>query len=109
MLYYFYQIYYRVKEFFDSLFNTSNKELLENNIDNDLNIKQMYQSLKNISQDFNEKSRLSNIIQFLEEESNYILKNKDNLEVSIDTIKQNTYILDLLKKFKKLEEINKYN
>ena len=33
------------------------------------------------------------------------IQNKDNLEISLNKIKENTYVLELISKFKLLEEI----
>ena len=64
--------------------------------------KVVYDKLNSLTDKFNEKSKLQDIINFLEEESKFILTNKNNLEVSIGDIKNNTYVLDLLSEFKKL-------
>ena len=66
--------------------------------------KDLYDKLKILTDKFNEKSKLQDIINFLEEESKFILTNKNNLEVSIGDIKNNTYVLHLLSEFKNLQE-----
>ena len=66
--------------------------------------KDLYYKLNGLTNKFNEKSKLQDIINFLEEESKFILTNKNNLEVSIGDIKNNTYVLHLLFDFKNLQE-----
>ena len=66
--------------------------------------KDLYYKLNGLTNKFNEKSNLQDIINFLEEESKFILTNKNNLEVSIGDIKNNTYVLHLLSEFKNLQE-----
>ena len=65
----------------------------------------MYNCLRVINKDYNENSQLKEISYFLEEEAQFILQNKDNLEISLNKIKANTYVLELISKFKLLEEI----
>ena len=123
MLSVFYELYFRVKTYFNTVFNINNntfdftkineinqskilklnseiKELYSN-----INVKQMFKLLKSINNTFDESTLTIKIIEYLEDESKFILKNKDNLEVSINEIKQNTLVLDLIHQFKILKDI----
>jgi hypothetical protein len=124
MLSVLYELYYRVKTYFNTMFNINNnvfdftkineitKEkilILETEINvmyNDINEKYMYKMLKKINDDFDTTTPLNKVIDYLEEESIFILQNKDNLEVSINEIKQNTHVLELIRHFKILQEID---
>jgi len=124
MLSVLYELYYRVKTYFNTVFNINNnafdftnineitKEkilILESEIKvmyNDINEKSMYKMLKKINDDFDTSTPINKIIDYLEEESIFILQNKDNLEVSINEIKQNTHVLELIHHFKILQEID---
>jgi len=70
-----------------------------------INVKNMYNDLKAINSKFNKNSNVDNIIEFLDDESKIIFNNSDNLDISINEIKQNTYIISLLSQFKILKEI----
>jgi hypothetical protein len=70
-----------------------------------IDIKYIYNCLHTINKEFNENSNLKEILDFLYIESNFILQNKDNLEISLNKIKENTYVLELISKFKLLEDI----
>jgi hypothetical protein len=72
-----------------------------------IDIKYIYNCLSVINKDFDEKTKLNKILSFLEEESQFILLNKDNLEISLNKIKENTYVLELISKFKLLDKIHK--
>jgi hypothetical protein len=71
-----------------------------------VDIKYIYNCLSVINKDFDEKTNLTKILDFLEEESQFILLNKENLEISLNKIKENTYVLELIGKFKLLDEIH---
>ena len=70
-----------------------------------IDITYIYNCLRVINKEYNENSRLKDILHFLEEESLFILQNKDNLDISLNKIKENTYVLELIGKFKLLDEI----
>jgi len=70
-----------------------------------IDIKYIYNCLHTINKELNENSNLKEILDFLYIESNFILQNKDNLEISLNKIKENTYVLELISKFKLLEDI----
>ena len=72
---------------------------------NKINVKNMYNDLHAINTKFNENSNVDTIIEFLDDESKIIFNNSDNLAISINIIKQNTYIISLLSQFKILKEI----
>lgn len=76
------------------------KELYE-----EIDLKYVFNCLRVINNDYNENTGLNEIIEFLEGETQFILQNKDNLEISLNKIKENTYVLELIGKFKLLEEI----
>ena len=126
------RIYYSLKFYYDTYFKRKNDLLNKPNLINKPNlntpdkcndpkiielelelkelydkidIKYIYNCLMVINKDYNENSRLKDILIFLEDESHFILQNKDNLEISINKIKENTYVLELIGKFKLLEEI----
>jgi hypothetical protein len=121
------RIYYAFKYYYDVYFKSKDK-LLSNNYKSNLSdgdrkkiedmedelidlyeqvdIKYIYNCLSVINKDFDEKTNLIKILDFLEEESQFILQNKDNLELSINKIKENTYVLELIGKFKLLDEIH---
>jgi len=123
MLSVLYELYFRVKNYFNTMFNINNnafdftkineinqakilklnseiKELYSN-----INVEQMYKTLNSINNTLNQLTLIITIIEYLEEESKFILQNKDNLEVSIHEIKQNTHVLDLIYQFKLLQDI----
>jgi hypothetical protein len=116
------RIYYALKHYYDAYFKGKN-ELLKPKKDKDpkitkleteikelydtIDIKYVYNCLRILNKDYNENSRLKDIVNFLEEEAKFILKNKDNLEISLNKIKENTYVLELISKFKLLDEIHK--
>ena len=123
MLSVLYELYFRIKTYFNTVFNINNNAFdftnineinqakilnLENEINelySNINVKQMYKTLKSINNTFNQSTLIITIIEYLEEESKFILQNKDNLEVSIHEIKQNTHVLDLIYQFKLLQDI----
>lgn len=72
---------------------------------NKINVKNMYNDLQAINTKFNKNSNIDTIIDFLDNESKIIFNNSDNLDISINIIKQNTYIISLLSQFKILKEI----
>jgi hypothetical protein len=71
-----------------------------------IDIKYIYNCLSVINKDFDEKTKVTKILDFLEEESQFILLNKENLDISLNKIKENTYVLELIGKFKLLDEIH---
>jgi hypothetical protein len=117
------RFYYALKNYYDAYFK--NKDALLNKNNNDkynypkileledeikelydkIDLKYVFSCLRVINNEYNENSRLKEIIEFLEEEAQFILQNKDNLEISLNKIKENTYVLELIGKFKLLEEI----
>ena len=122
------RIYYAFKSYYDYYFKSIDKlgrnnykslasdedrekieamedELIE--LYEQVDIKYIYNCLNVINKDFDEKTKLTKILDFLEEESQFILLNKDNLEISLNKIKENTYVLELIGKFKLLDEIHK--
>ena len=121
------RIYYALKSYYEYYFKSTDK-LERNNYKSNLSkgdrqkiedmedelidlyeqvdIKYIYNCLSVINKDFDEKTNLIKILDFLEEESQFILQNKDNLELSINKIKENTYVLELIGKFKLLDEIH---
>jgi hypothetical protein len=117
------RIYYAFKYYYDAYFKSKHDLLNKKNKATDrdpkiieleaeikelydkIDIKYIYNCLMVITKDYNENSRLKDILIFLEEESQFILQNKDNLEISLNKIKENTYVLELIGKFKLLEEI----
>lgn len=128
MLSVLYELYFRVKTYFNTVFNINNNafdftkineinqaKILKLNSEigelySNINVKQMYKTLKSINNTFNQSTLIITIIEYLEEESKFILQNKDNLEVSINEIKQNTHVLELIHQFKLLQDIrNKEN
>ena len=76
-----------------------------NELYSQIDITYIYNCLRVINTEYNENSRLKDILHFLEEESQFILQNKDNLDISLNKIKENTYVLELIGKFKLLDEI----
>ena len=121
------RIYYAFKSYYDFYFKTNTKlesknyktsksvedrkkiEAMEDRLIElyeKIDIKYIYNCLSVINTDFDEKTRLNKILDFLEEESQFILLNKDNLEISLNKIKENTYVLELIGKFKLLDEIH---
>jgi len=72
---------------------------------NKINVKNMYNDLQAINTKLNKNSNIDTIIDFLDNESKIIFNNSDNLAISINIIKQNTYIISLLSQFKILKEI----
>ena len=122
------RIYYAFKSYYDYYFKSIDKlgrnnykslasdeerekieamedELIE--LYEQVDIKYIYNCLSVINKDFDEKTKLNKILSFLEEESQFILLNKENLEISLNKIKENTYVLELIGKFKLLDEIHK--
>lgn len=71
-----------------------------------VDITYIYNCLSTINKEFNENSNLKEILDFLYVESNFILQNKDNLEISLNKIKENTYVLELIGKFELLNKIH---
>jgi hypothetical protein len=119
------RFYYALKNYYDAYFrrkddllnkpvskdkcNDPKLKKLEYEINvlyNKIDIKYVYNCLRVINKDYNENSKIKEIIVFLEEEAQFILQNKDNLEISLNKIKENTYVLELISKFKLLEEIH---
>jgi len=118
------RLYYALKTYYDIYFRRKDG-LLNNSVTKDkyiypkikelegelkelydkIDIKYVYNCLRVINKDYNENSGLNKIIEFLEGEAQFILQNKDNLEISLNKIKENTYVLELICKFKLLEEI----
>jgi hypothetical protein len=123
------RIYYALKSYYEYYFKSTDK-LERNNYKSNLSkgdrqkiedmedelidlyeqvdIKYIYNCLSVINKDFDEKTNLIKILDFLEEESQFILINKDNLSLSLslNKIKENTYVLELIGKFKLLDEIH---
>ena len=122
------RIYYSLKSYYNYYFKSTNKLLSNNNLKSNVSdedrikievmedvlidlyeqvdIKYIYNCLSVINKEFNEKTNLIKILDFLEAESQFILQNKDNLEISLNKIKENTYVLELIGKFKLLDEIH---
>ena len=126
MLVYFYSFYYYVKEYIDKIFNFRNSntavilsvditdedrkllneyELEIENLYKKIDVKYIYRCLRVVNSDFNEKTQLNKILDFLKIESEYISKNKENLNLEVNIIKKNTYIINLLEKFTILNDI----
>ena len=123
MLTILYELYYRVKTYFKNVFNINDNafdftkvnkitkekilrfESEHKDLYDQIDTKYMYKMLKIINIDFDITTSLDKIIVYLTYESKFILTNKDNLEVSINQIKQNTIVLELIHKFKILEDI----
>jgi hypothetical protein len=118
------RFYYALKNYYDAYFRRKDELLnksvskvkyinpkileLEDEIKelyDKIDLKYVFSCLRVINNNYNENSKLKEIIEFLEEESQFILQNKDNLEISLNKIKENTYVLDLIGKFKLLEDI----
>ena len=122
------RIYYSLKSYYNYYFKSPDKLLSNNNLKSNVSdedrikievmeddiidlyeqvdIKYIYNCLSVINKEFNEKTNLIKILDFLEAESQFILQNKDNLEISLNKIKENTYVLELIGKFKLLDEIH---
>ena len=122
------RIYYSLKSYYNYYFKSKDKLLSNNNLKSNVSdedrikievmedvlidlyeqvdIKYIYNCLSVINKEFNEKTNLIKILDFLEAESQFILQNKDNLEISLNKIKENTYVLELIGKFKLLDEIH---
>ena len=121
------RLYYAIKSYYNYYFklntNLENNSYKKNVSENDrlkiekmedelidlyeqIDIKYIYNCLNVINKDFNEKTKLTKILDFLEEESQFILLNKDTLDISLNKIKENTYVLELISKFKLLEQIH---
>ena len=122
------RIYYSLKSYYNYYFKSKDKLLSNNNLKSNVSdedrikfevmeddiidlyeqvdIKYIYNCLSVINKEFNEKTNLIKILDFLESESQFILQNKDNLEISLNKIKENTYVLELIGKFKLLDEIH---
>ena len=122
------RIYYSLKSYYNYYFKSTDKLLSNNNLKSNVSdedrikievmedvlidlyeqvdIKYIYNCLSVINKEFNEKTNLIKILDFLESESQFILQNKDNLEISLNKIKENTYVLELIGKFKLLDEIH---
>ena len=122
------RIYYAFKSYYDYYFKSNTKlesknykslasdedrekiEDMEYNLRDlyeQVDINYIYNCLRVINKDFDEKTNLIKILDFLEEESQFILLNKENLDISLNKIKENTYVLELIGKFKLLDEIHK--
>ena len=125
--YYSVRLYYAIKSYYDYYFKSNtnleninykknvseNDRIIIENMEDELidlyekiDIKYIYNCLNVINKDFNEKTKLTKILDFLEEESQFILLNKDTLDISLNKIKENTYVLELISKFKLLEQIH---
>ena len=125
MLVYLYNVYYYIKEYLDKIFTFRNQNAivfreeltneekdkikqLEDEID-DLNkkvdLKYVYRCLRIVNGDLNEKTNLSEIIEFLNKESEYISNSRENLNITVNIIQKNTYILNLIDKFEIIKEI----
>jgi len=118
------RIYYALKSYYDSFFKSNtnleykknlseeNKTKIENMEDQlidlyeQIDIKYIYKCLKVINTEFDEKTKLTKILDFLEKESQFIFQNKEHLDISLNKIKENTYVLELIGKFKLLDEIH---
>lgn len=118
------RIYYALKSYYDSFFKSNtnleykknlseeNKKKIENMEDQlidlyeQIDIKYIYKCLKVINTEFDEKTKLTKVLDFLEKESQFIFQNKENLDISLNKIKENTYVLELIAKFKLLDEIH---
>ena len=125
MLVYLYNVYYYIKEYLDKIFTFRNQNAivfreeltneekdkikqLEDEID-DLNkkvdLKYVYRCLRIVNGDLNEKTNLSEIMEFLNKESEYISNSRENLNITVNIIQKNTYILNLIDKFEIIKEI----
>lgn len=124
------RIYYAFKNYYDYYFKSNTKLECNSNTNSNSNIsdedrkkiedmedklielyekidiKYIYNCLSVINTEFDEKTKLTKILDFLEEESQFILLNKENLDISLNKIKENTYVLELIGKFKLLDEIH---
>ena len=70
-----------------------------------IDIKYIYNCLNVLTKELNENTKINKVLDFLEHEAQFILQNKDNLDISLNKIKENTYVLELIGKFKLLDEI----
>ena len=125
MLVYLYNIYYYLKEYLDKIFTFRNQNAivfrtdlsseekdkiksLEDEIDTlnkKVDLKYVYRCLRVVNGDLSESTNLSEIMEFLNKESEFISNNSDNLNITVNIIQKNTYILNLIDKFKIIKEI----
>ena len=85
--------------------NNYQKEIQELEID--LNIDNMYKCLRNLDKSFSKNSDINNILDFLQHEEEMLYSNKDNLNLSVEFIQKNTYVINLKKQFMILKKIKK--
>ena len=125
MLVYLYNIYYYLKEYLDKIFTFRNQNAIvfrseltneekdkiksyEDEIEElnkKVDLKYVYRCLRVVNGDLTESTNLSEIIEFLNKESEFISNNSDNLNITVNIIQKNTYILNLIDKFKIIKEI----
>ena len=119
------RLYYALKYYFDYYFkNKDQLGIIEPNISDEnkkkiedmedelidlyeqIDIKYIYNCLNVLTKELNENTQINKVLDFLEHEAQFILQNKDNLDISLNKIKENTYVLELIGKFKLLDEIH---
>ena len=125
MLVYLYNFYYYIKEYLDKIFTfrsqnaivfrselTSDEKdkikSLEDEIEElnkKVDLKYVYRCLRIVNGDLTESTNLSEIMEFLNKESEFISNNSDNLNITVNIIQKNTYILNLIDKFEIIKEI----
>ena len=125
MLVYLYNFYYYLKEYLDKIFTFRNQNAivfkseltdeekdkiksLEDEIEElnkKVDLKYVYRCLRVVNGDLSESTNLSEIMEFLNKESEFISNNSDNLNITVNIIQKNTYILNLIDKFKIIKEI----
>ena len=125
MLVYLYNIYYYLKEYLDKIFTFRNQNAIvfrseltneekdkiksyEDEIEElnkKVDLKYVYRCLRVVNGDLTESTNLSEIMEFLNKESEFISNNSDNLNITVNIIQKNTYILNLIDKFKIIKEI----
>lgn len=72
-----------------------------------INVDNMYKCLKNLDKSFSKNSDINDILDFLKYEEEMLYSNKDNLNISVESIQKNTYIINLKKQFIILNKIQK--
>ena len=125
MLVYLYNFYYYLKEYLDKIFTFRNQnaivfkseltseekdkiKTLEHEIEElnkKVDLKYVYRCLRVVNGDLTESTNLSEIMEFLNKESEFISNNSDNLNITVNIIQKNTYILNLIDKFEIIKEI----
>ena len=112
---YYFDYYYKNKDqvgIIEPKISDENKKKIEDMEDElielyeQIDIKYIYNCLNVLTKELNENTQINKVLDFLEHESQFILQNKDNLDISLNKIKENTYVLELIGKFKLLDEIH---